>query len=211
MWLPSLLPIFCPITFPIPRASDSMSPAPSQLTSISKSTIVFFIQLTLVRLACLISGNPTTSHLLLRSSHPHALPAYIFPLHRSSPNSSSISNTHRHLQRSDSSRRPNARMRLYDDLLLNGCVSDLLFIVFYAYVFVFQFGLRLLFIWVQRYYTTRLWMGTPPQRFALIVDTGSTVTYVPCSTCEQCGNHQVVFHVPEPFYCISRVICWFTC
>lgn len=42
-----------------------------------------------------------------------------------------------------------------------------------------------------RYYTTRLWIGTPPQRFALIVDTGSTVTYVPCSTCEQCGKHQV--------------------
>nr|XP_016480016.1 PREDICTED: uncharacterized protein LOC107801245 [Nicotiana tabacum] len=54
-----------------------------------------------------------------------------------------------------------ARMPLHDDLLLNG------------------------------YYTTRLWIGTPPQSFALIVDTGSTVTYVPCSTCEQCGNHQV--------------------
>ncbi|KAH9603065.1 hypothetical protein KSS87_009472 [Heliosperma pusillum] len=26
--------------------------------------------------------------------------------------------------------------------------------------------------------------------FALIVDTGSTVTYVPCNTCDQCGNHQ---------------------
>ncbi|KAM1122049.1 hypothetical protein TB1_003668 [Malus domestica] len=35
-------------------------------------------------------------------------------------------------------------MRLYDDLLANG------------------------------YYTTRLWIGTPPQQFALIVDTGST-------------------------------------
>ncbi|KAL7083913.1 hypothetical protein ACP275_14G191500 [Erythranthe tilingii] len=55
---------------------------------------------------------------------------------------------------------PSARMPLHDDLLLNG------------------------------YYTTRLWIGTPPQRFALIVDTGSTVTYVPCSTCEQCGKHQ---------------------
>ncbi|XP_009395627.1 aspartic proteinase 36-like [Musa acuminata AAA Group] len=54
----------------------------------------------------------------------------------------------------------NARMRLYDDLLTNG------------------------------YYTTRLFIGTPPQEFALIVDSGSTVTYVPCSTCEQCGNHQ---------------------
>ncbi|KAL6513347.1 hypothetical protein OROGR_020833 [Orobanche gracilis] len=53
-----------------------------------------------------------------------------------------------------------ARMPLHDDLLLNG------------------------------YYTTRLLIGTPPQRFALIVDTGSSITYVPCSTCEQCGKHQ---------------------
>lgn len=51
-------------------------------------------------------------------------------------------------------------MRLYDDLLSNG------------------------------YYTTRLNIGTPPQQFALIVDTGSTVTYVPCSTCQHCGRHQ---------------------
>jgi hypothetical protein len=42
-----------------------------------------------------------------------------------------------------------------------------------------------------RYYTTRLYIGTPPQEFALIVDSGSTVTYVPCASCEQCGNHQV--------------------
>lgn len=47
--------------------------------------------------------------------------------------------------------------------------------------------------WCSRYYTTRLWIGSPPQKFALIVDTGSTVTYVPCSTCEQCGKHQVNF------------------
>ncbi|KNA19374.1 hypothetical protein SOVF_062200 [Spinacia oleracea] len=54
----------------------------------------------------------------------------------------------------------NARMNLFDDLLVNG------------------------------YYTTRLYIGSPPQEFALIVDTGSTVTYVPCSDCDQCGNHQ---------------------
>ncbi|OAY65241.1 Aspartic proteinase-like protein 2 [Ananas comosus] len=65
----------------------------------------------------------------------------------------------RQLQKEDASR-PNAHMRLYDDLLTNG------------------------------YYTTRLYIGTPPQEFALIVDSGSTVTYVPCSSCEQCGNHQ---------------------
>jgi hypothetical protein len=51
-------------------------------------------------------------------------------------------------------------------------------------------GLRLLSCWF-RYYTTRLYIGTPPQEFALIVDSGSTVTYVPCASCEQCGNHQV--------------------
>lgn len=44
-----------------------------------------------------------------------------------------------------------------------------------------------------RYYTTRLSIGTPPQEFALIVDTGSTVTYVPCSNCHKCGKHQVWF------------------
>jgi len=44
-----------------------------------------------------------------------------------------------------------------------------------------------------RYYTTRLGIGTPPQEFALIVDTGSSATYVPCSSCEQCGKHQVSF------------------
>lgn len=60
----------------------------------------------------------------------------------------------------DGNHHPNARMRLYDDLLANG------------------------------YYTTRLFIGTPPQEFALIVDSGSTVTYVPCATCEQCGKHQ---------------------
>ncbi|KAF0914159.1 hypothetical protein E2562_027579 [Oryza meyeriana var. granulata] len=36
-----------------------------------------------------------------------------------------------------------------------------------------------------------LYIGTPSQEFALIVDSGSTVTYVPCATCEQCGNHQI--------------------
>ncbi|CAI0451681.1 unnamed protein product, partial [Linum tenue] len=47
------------------------------------------------------------------------------------------------------------------------------------------------------YYTTRLFIGSPPQEFALIVDTGSTVTYVPCSSCEQCGKHQDPRFQPE--------------
>ncbi|KAK4760974.1 hypothetical protein SAY87_005867 [Trapa incisa] len=61
----------------------------------------------------------------------------------------------------------NARMSLHDDLILRG------------------------------YYTTRLWIGTPPQNFAMIVDTGSTLTYVPCSTCEHCRNHQDPKFQPE--------------
>lgn len=77
----------------------------------------------------------------------------------------------------------NAHMRLYDDLLTNG------------------------------YYTTRLMIGTPPQEFALIVDTGSTVTYVPCSSCEQCGNHQDPKFQPdmsstyEPVKCRTDCTC----
>ncbi|XP_059302491.1 aspartic proteinase 36-like [Lycium ferocissimum] len=74
-----------------------------------------------------------------------------------------------------------ARMPLHDDLLLNG------------------------------YYTTRLLIGTPPQRFALIVDTGSTVTYVPCSTCEQCGNHQDPKFQPEMSSTYQPVKCNIDC
>ncbi|KAF8410158.1 hypothetical protein HHK36_002680 [Tetracentron sinense] len=87
----------------------------------------------------------------------------VFPLFLSSPKSSRRffeGNFRRQLQKAENHNIPNARMRLYDDLLSNG------------------------------YYTTRLWIGTPPQEFALIVDSGSTVTYVPCSTCQQCGRHQ---------------------
>ncbi|CAN1135722.1 Aspartic proteinase 36 [Linum perenne] len=92
----------------------------------------------------------------------------IIPLHLSTPNVSAHRRSdynRRHLQNSDLL--PNARMRLYDDLLTNG------------------------------YYTTRLYIGSPPQEFALIVDTGSTVTYVPCSSCEHCGKHQDPKFQPE--------------
>ncbi|OEL19813.1 Aspartic proteinase-like protein 2 [Dichanthelium oligosanthes] len=76
---------------------------------------------------------------------------------------------------------PNARMRLHDDLLTNG------------------------------YYTTRLYIGTPPQEFALIVDSGSTVTYVPCASCEQCGNHQDPRFQPDLSSTYSPVKCNVDC
>ncbi|KAF5945994.1 hypothetical protein HYC85_016222 [Camellia sinensis] len=109
------------------------------------------------------SGEATT--IILRPPHGgsnrHTM---FFPLFLSSPPSSSSRNSSspsvRRQIQGSDPLHPNARMPLYDDLLRNG------------------------------YYTTRLWIGTPPQKFALIVDTGSTVTYVPCSTCEQCGRHQ---------------------
>ncbi|KAK9284849.1 hypothetical protein L1049_024029 [Liquidambar formosana] len=127
--------------------------------------------------------DPST--FLLRPPDGGRPPAMILPLFLSSPNSSSTTNPNsqhrRHLQRSVPNPKPNARMRLYDDLLLNG------------------------------YYTTRLWIGTPPQRFALIVDTGSTVTYVPCITCEQCGNHQDPKFQPELSSTYQPVKCNLDC
>lgn len=44
-----------------------------------------------------------------------------------------------------------------------------------------------------------LGLGSPAQQFALIVDTGSTVTYVPCKSCTHCGKqHQVQTSSPHP-------------
>lgn len=47
------------------------------------------------------------------------------------------------------------------------------------------------------YFYATVQLGSPPREFAVIVDTGSTVTYVPCASCgNSCGaNHQV----PKPY------------
>lgn len=119
-------------------------------------------------------------------------PSMILPLYHSHSNYSTLSSfgSRRHLQRSEALRHPNAHMRLHDDLLLNGW--DLWYNGFDLDVCFWSLFDHDVFL-VCRYFTTRLWIGTPPQMFSLIVDTGSTVTYVPCSTCEQCGTHQVIF------------------
>lgn len=39
------------------------------------------------------------------------------------------------------------------------------------------------------YYSTDICLGSPPRRYDLIVDTGSSLTAVPCSSCAQCGEH----------------------
>ena len=38
-------------------------------------------------------------------------------------------------------------------------------------------------------YSTDVCLGSPGRRFDLIVDTGSSITAVPCSSCKQCGAH----------------------
>ena len=40
------------------------------------------------------------------------------------------------------------------------------------------------------YYSTDVCLGSPGRKFDLIIDTGSSVTAVPCSTCRQCGMHR---------------------
>nr|KJB17990.1 hypothetical protein B456_003G027900 [Gossypium raimondii] len=146
------------------------------LVNLTAATVAFSL------LFLLSQSNPPTSPpppLLLPPPHRGARPSMILTLFPSPKNPSrSFQNTRRHLLKSDSkSSNPNARMQLYDDLLLNG------------------------------YYTTRLLIGTPPQRFALIVDTGSTVTYVPCATCEQCGRHQDPKFQPESSSTYQSVKC----
>ncbi|CAJ1971168.1 unnamed protein product [Sphenostylis stenocarpa] len=126
-----------------------MAWALTHLILITFITLLIFLQL--------IAGNST----LLCNRRHGSRPAMVLPLYLSAPNSTtSALDPRRQLYGSESKRHPNARMRLHDDLLLNG------------------------------YYTTRLWIGTLREMFALIVDTGSTVTYVPCSSCELCGKHQ---------------------
>ncbi|KAF7809890.1 aspartic proteinase-like protein 2 [Senna tora] len=145
--------------------------------------ISLFLYLSLFgpRIALAVSSD-AGDVLLFQNRHQGSRPAMVLPLYRSAPDSSVATiNPHRKLQRSESQRHPNARMRLYDDLLLNG------------------------------YYTTRLWIGTPPQRFALIVDTGSTVTYVPCSTCVHCGKHQDPKFQPDMSSTYEPVKCTMDC
>jgi hypothetical protein len=45
------------------------------------------------------------------------------------------------------------------------------------------------------YFYATLPLGSPAKAFGLIVDTGSTITYVPCHDCEHCGPN----HYNEPY------------
>lgn len=41
------------------------------------------------------------------------------------------------------------------------------------------------------YFYATLGLGTPSRTFQLIIDTGSTITYIPCADCKHCGKHKV--------------------
>ena len=47
-----------------------------------------------------------------------------------------------------------------------------------------------------------LWVGTPPQRQTVIIDTGSSVTAFPCSGCDHCGSNPATgeqYHLDDDF------------
>ncbi len=58
------------------------------------------------------------------------------------------------------------------------------------------------------YFYTKLYLGTPPALFTVIIDTGSTITYVPCSSCgSQCGKHQDEAFDPDKSSTFSNIGC----
>jgi hypothetical protein len=46
------------------------------------------------------------------------------------------------------------------------------------------------------YFYAEVAIGSPPQRFHLVVDTRSSLTTVPCADCTRCGSHTNVFFDP---------------
>ena len=50
-------------------------------------------------------------------------------------------------------------------------------------------------------------MGTPPQAFSLIVDTGSSVTAIPCAGCRQCGQHTNPRFEPDSSFTFQHAPC----
>ncbi|CAI5985332.1 unnamed protein product [Closterium sp. NIES-64] len=54
------------------------------------------------------------------------------------------------------------------------------------------------------YYSVDVWIGSPPRKFSLMVDTGSALTIVPCSSCSPCGAH--MSSAPGPVPPLPRVL-----
>jgi len=57
------------------------------------------------------------------------------------------------------------------------------------------------------YFYADLKVGTPPQTFSLIVDTGSSVTAIPCAGCRQCGQHSNPRFEPDSSVTFQHASC----
>jgi len=61
------------------------------------------------------------------------------------------------------------------------------------------------------YFFSSISLGTPPKKFTVIVDTGSTMTYIPCSgrfSCGSCGpNHQTHAFDPDASHTCDVIDC----
>lgn len=52
-----------------------------------------------------------------------------------------------------------------------------------------------------------LYVGTPPQRQSVIIDTGSHITAFPCTGCKQCGTHTDPYFMPSNSSTASALKC----
>lgn len=57
------------------------------------------------------------------------------------------------------------------------------------------------------YFYVTVELGTPPREYDLIVDTGSTMTYVHCETCTACGTHTHASYGPTASSTYREIPC----
>ncbi|PNH07727.1 Aspartic proteinase-like protein 2, partial [Tetrabaena socialis] len=57
------------------------------------------------------------------------------------------------------------------------------------------------------YFYTTLSLGTPARTFSVIIDTGSTITYIPCKGCAHCGKHTDEWFDPDASTTANKLGC----
>ncbi|KAG2496491.1 hypothetical protein HYH03_005316 [Edaphochlamys debaryana] len=57
------------------------------------------------------------------------------------------------------------------------------------------------------YFYTHLKLGTPSREFSVIIDTGSTITYIPCKGCAHCGKHTAEWFDPDASTSAKKLDC----
>ena len=60
------------------------------------------------------------------------------------------------------------------------------------------------------YYYAQVLIGSPPQTFSVIADTGSTILSVPCVGCSSCGRHQHPAYDPTRSTTAAAMPCTFS-